>query len=87
MLGEDLTTIPLKTYLHGKLISLNTFDTTSLQREKYLQSHIQHYDKFKAYPDEAPEIAPYYPNGWDPSLTTLFTWRCDPNHGKTAVIP
>lgn len=87
MFGGDNKTIPLKTYLHGKLISLNTFDTTSLQREKYLQSHIQHYNKFKALPHEDSEIAPYYPNGWDPSLTTLFTWRCDPNHGKTAVIP
>lgn len=66
--------IPFKTFIHGKLVSLNTFTTVSEKREKLLQNLLN-----TRYPNYY-QIATwntYFPNSrWNASMGDIFAWKC-----------
>lgn len=71
-----ITTIPFKTYLHWKLISLNTMTTVSIPRERHLSSLLV--QRMPAYSELATQANPYFPdNRWNASLWSVFSWQCD----------
>ena len=67
--------IPFKTFIHGKIVSLNTFTTVSEKREKFLQNLLN-----TRYPNYY-QIATwntYFPNWrWNASMGDVFAWKCN----------
>ncbi len=70
-----ITTIPIKTYIHGKIISLNTLTSVSGQRDKHLSALL--WDRNPSYGSLIDTPNFYYPeNVWNASLGDLFSWQC-----------
>ncbi len=68
--------IPFKTFIHGKLISLNTFSTVSEKREKFLWNLLN--TRIPSYTTlTLPGSNPYFPNStWNASMGDIFAWKC-----------
>jgi hypothetical protein len=84
--SQTYKSIPFKTFIHGKLISLNTFTTVSAKREKLLEKLLQSrwhtFGMLKNTPNEY-----FINNQWSASMGDIFSWRCDDtnNNGVWAL--
>lgn len=82
-LNKSYTTIPFKTFVHGKLSSLNTFTTVSSQRIKLLTNLMA--TRATTYNDFVANslLWSYFEDGqWNASMENLFNWKC-----ATTTIP
>ncbi len=72
------TSIPFKTFIHGKVASLNTLTSVSTQRIKHIENVLATrppdmlYSQLSLSGNNA-----YFPgNTWNASMGDLFSWRC-----------
>lgn len=71
------STIPFKTIIHGKLVSLNTFTTASDKRILQLQSTLSNRPRSPSIATLLITPNTYFPNGqWTPSIGDVFSWKC-----------
>jgi hypothetical protein len=78
-------TIPFKTIIHGKIVSLNTFGTVSEQRGKLLWNLLNTRTHTPSYSTlTTPGSNSYFPDWkWNASMGDVFTWKCaDINSGS-----
>ena len=79
---EDITTIPFKTYIHGRVASLNTMTTVSEKRESHLASLLE--NRNPNYNTLIEQWNKWYNNDkWDASLWSLFSWQCKDTDGAS----
>lgn len=68
--------IPFKTFIHGKLVSLNTFTTVSEKREKLLGNLLNN-TRTPSYTTLISTANPYFNNSrWNASMGDIFAWKC-----------
>ena len=79
---EDITTIPFKTYIHGRVASLNTMTAVSEKRESHLASLLE--NRNPNYNTLIEQWNKWYNNDkWDASLWSLFSWQCKDTDGSS----
>jgi hypothetical protein len=68
--------IPFKTFIHGKIVSLNTFTTVSEKREKLLWNLLNN-TRVPSYTTLTSTSNPYFVNSrWNASMGDIFAWKC-----------
>ena len=72
------TSIPFKTFIHGKIAALNTLTNVSTQRIKHIENVLLNRAPDMLYSQLiATGTNPYFPtNTWNASMGDLFSWRC-----------
>ncbi len=72
------TSIPYKTFIHGKVASLNTLTNVSTQRIKHIENVLATRPPDMLYIQlTATGSNTYFPNNtWNASMWDLFAWRC-----------
>jgi len=67
--------IPFKTFIHGKLVSLNTFTTVSEKRDTLLRNLLA--TRNPTYNQLTTPSNSYFPNSkWNASMGDIFAWKC-----------
>lgn len=75
--GGVYTNIPFKTFVHGRLVSLNTMTSVSIQREKQLAQVLQSPRVWPSYIELTTTANPYFINNrWNASMGDVFAWKC-----------
>jgi len=68
--------IPFKTFIHGKLVSLNTFTTVSEKRDTLLRNLLDG-NRIPSYTTLKTTNNPYFLNGiWNAGMGEVFAWKC-----------
>jgi hypothetical protein len=74
-LWATYTTIPFKTIIHGKIVSLNTFTTVSEKRNTLLTNLL--WTRTPNYSTLTSTSNSYFPNStWNASMGDVFAWKC-----------
>lgn len=75
--NQKYTTLPLKTYIHGKFTSLNTFTTVSEPRENLLRSLMSNRQPDYSELKNNSYLWGYFiDHKWNASMEDMFTRRC-----------
>lgn len=75
--NATVTTIPFKTYIHGKLAALNTMTSVSSQRASHLINLLSNREPNYATLAASGWNSYFTDNTWTASLWDVFSWHCD----------